>query len=55
MAMKMQRAEELRDSFLEDVRRKAQLEDAKVEEIAFITRLEHENKKTEVGVDGATL
>eukprot|EP00041_Stephanoeca_diplocostata_P037760 m.1443348 g.1443348 ORF g.1443348 m.1443348 type:complete len:1116 (-) comp25101_c1_seq2:2258-5605(-) len=48
MAMKMQRAEELRDSYLEDVRRKAQLEEAKVEEIAFITRLEHENMKSEV-------
>jgi hypothetical protein len=38
VTVKMQRAEELRDSHLEGKRRKAQEEEDKIEEIAFINR-----------------
>ena len=48
MAQRMQRAEELRDSHIEGKRRKAQEEDAKVNEISFINRLEEQNKKQSV-------
>ena len=48
MTERMQRAEELRDSHLEGKRKKAQEEDAKINEIAFINKLEEENKKMEV-------
>ena len=48
MVQKMQRAEVLRDSHIEGKRRKAQEEDAKVNEISFINRLEEQNKKQSV-------
>ena len=47
MTEKMQRADELRDSHLEGKRKKAKEEDAKINEIAFINKLEEENKKME--------
>lgn len=48
LTSKLQRAAEIREQHLADKRRKAQLEDLKVNEIAFINKLEAENKKMAV-------
>eukprot|EP00038_Savillea_parva_P030913 m.81336 g.81336 ORF g.81336 m.81336 type:complete len:1305 (+) comp9405_c0_seq1:200-4114(+) len=48
MILKRQRAEELRGSHLEVVRKKAHEEDQKINEIVFITRLQEENRKREI-------
>jgi hypothetical protein len=50
MVLKGHRAEENKNAQLDVVRKKGKEEDLKIEEIAFITRLEEENKKREVHV-----
>eukprot|EP00039_Didymoeca_costata_P014495 m.234667 g.234667 ORF g.234667 m.234667 type:complete len:1143 (+) comp16037_c0_seq24:128-3556(+) len=48
ITVKMERAEKQRDSIIKNVVRKAQEEDLKKNEIAFINKLEFQNKKQEV-------